>query len=82
VVFATDGEKAAGLFPDSSKTGDTRALPAIWEKMDDFKAKMAKFVADSKAAQAKVTDEASFKATFPEVTKDCGACHQPYRKPQ
>ena len=82
VVFATDGEKAAGLFPDNSKTGDTRALPAIWEKMDDFKAKLAKFVADAKAAQAKVTDEASFKATFPEVTKDCGGCHQPYRKPQ
>jgi cytochrome c556 len=82
VVFATDGEKVAELFPDNSKTGDTRALPAIWEKMDDFKAKLTKFVADAKAAQAKVTDEASFKATFSEVTKNCGGCHQPYRKPQ
>ena len=81
-VFATNGEKAAGLFPDSSKSGDTRALPAVWEKMDDFKAKMAKWAADSKAAQASVKDEASFKATFAEVVKDCGGCHQTYRKPQ
>ena len=81
VVFANGADKAASLFPDSSKTGDTRALPAFWEKMDDFKAKMAKFGADSKAAQDSVKDEASFKAIFPEVTKDCGACHTPYRKP-
>lgn len=81
-VWADAATKAATLFPDNSKTGDTRALPAIWEKMDDFKAKLAKFGADAKAAQDKVTDEASFKATFPEVAKNCGGCHQPYRKPQ
>jgi cytochrome c556 len=62
--------------------GDTAALPAIWEKMDDFKAIAAKLAADAKAAQASVKDEASFKATFPEVTKNCGGCNRPYRKPQ
>jgi cytochrome c556 len=80
-VLASTAEKIPALFPDSSKTGDTAALPAIWEKKDDFNAIAAKLAADAKAAQASVTDEASFKAAFPVVTKNCGGCHQPYRKP-
>jgi cytochrome c556 len=83
VIFTTlanTSEKISALFPDNSKTGgDTASLPAIWEKMDDFKAIAAKLAADAIAAQASVTDEASFKATFPQVTKSCGGCHQPYR---
>jgi len=68
------------LFPDNSKSGDTAALPAIWENKADFDAKLAKFGADAKDAAAKVKDEASFKAVFPEVQKNCGGCHQTYRK--
>ena len=82
VVLATTAEKIPALFPASSKDGDTKALPAIWEKMDDFKAIAAKLASDAKGAQASVKDEASFKAAFPEVTKSCGGCHKPYRKPQ
>jgi cytochrome c556 len=80
VVFATNAAAAPNLFPDSSKTGgETAAAPAIWEKNADFKAKFAKFEADAKAAQANVKDEASFKANFSEVTKNCGGCHETYR---
>jgi len=68
------------LFPDNSKSGDTAALPAVWENKADFNAKLAKFGADAKDAAAKVKDEASFKAAFPEVQKNCGGCHQTYRK--
>jgi cytochrome c556 len=85
-IFATYQEtatKAPALFPDNSKTGgDTRALPAIWEKKDDFNAKFTKFGADAKAAEAATTDLDSFKAQFTEVQKNCGGCHQPYRRPQ
>lgn len=83
-IFATYQKAAADvgkLFPDNSKTGgDTAALPAIWEAKADFNAKLAKFGADAKDAAAKVKDEASFKAAFPEVQKNCGGCHQTYRK--
>ena len=80
-VWAETGAKIAGQFPDNSKTGDTAALPAIWEKKSEFDGLAAKLVTDAKAALANVKDEASFKATFPEVLKDCGGCHRPFRKP-
>ena len=68
------------LFPDDSKTGaKTAALPAIWENKADFEAKFAKFGADATAALASIKDEASFKANFPAILKNCGDCHQTYR---
>jgi cytochrome c556 len=79
-AYADAASKVPSLFPDTSKTGgDTAALPAIWEKKDDFTAKLKKFGEDAKDAEAKVTDEASFKAVFPTVQKNCGGCHETYR---
>ena len=83
-VFATfenAGDKAPALFPDTSKTGgDTAADPKIWENLADFKARLEKLGVDAKAAGAKVTDLASFKAAFGNIGKnDCGSCHQNYR---
>ena len=80
-VLASTADKMVAVFPESSKTVESKALPALWEKYDDFKARAAKLGADAKAAEASVKDEASFKAAFPEVTKNCGGCHQLYRKP-
>ena len=82
-IFATfaEAEKVRTLFPDSAKTGgDTAALPAIWENKADFDAKLTKFVADAKAAGAATTDADTFKAQITEVRKNCGGCHQTYRK--
>jgi len=84
-VLATfaDSGKVKTMFPDNSKTGgDTAALPEIWAKKADFDAKVDKFVADAKAADAQVKDLDSFKAAMGEVGKNCGGCHQPYRKRQ
>lgn len=79
-TYANAASKMPALFPPDSKTGEkTEALPAIWDKMDDFKAKFVKFGADANDAGAKVTDEASFKAIFPAVQKNCGGCHETYR---
>jgi cytochrome c556 len=83
-IFVTyqDVAKTHALWPDSSKTGDTAALPAIWENKADFEAKLTKLVNDAKAAEAAVKDVDTFKAQFTEVQKNCGGCHQTYRKRQ
>lgn len=80
VTYAAAAAKMPGLFPDDSKTGgETTAAPKIWEDMSDFKARMAKFEADSKAAATSVKDLDSFKATFSAMGKLCGNCHETYR---
>jgi len=80
-TFAETGEKAPALFPDDSKTGgDTAALPAVWENKTDFQARLAKFAQDSKAAGDATKDLDSFKVQITEVRKNCGGCHQTYRK--
>jgi cytochrome c556 len=80
-TFANAGQKAPALFPDNSKTGgDTAALPAIWENKSDFEARLAKFASDSKAAMDASKDLDSFKIQITEVRKNCGGCHQTYRK--
>ncbi len=73
------GKQGGALFPDSSKAGDTAALPKIWDNKVDFNAKLAKFEADATSAQTKIVDEASFKASYPDILKNCGGCHQDYR---
>jgi cytochrome c556 len=81
--YAEAAAKAPALFPDTSKTGDTNALPAIWENKADFEARFKKFADDVSAAQTAITDEASFKATMPGLLKNnCGACHEKYRAKQ
>jgi cytochrome c556 len=84
-IFATfidAATKAPALFPDNSKTGgETAALPAIWENKADFDARLAKFGADAKAAQSKVKDLDTLKATWGPLLKDnCGGCHEKYRQ--
>jgi cytochrome c556 len=82
-TFAETADKGKNLWPDTAKTGgDTASLPAIWENKADFEAKLVKFSADAKAAEGKVTDLDSFKAQLGEVGKNCGGCHNTYRKKQ
>jgi cytochrome c556 len=79
-AFAEDAKVMPTLFPDCSKTGDhTTAAPAIWDKADDFKAAIAKFAADVKAAQDSTTDLDTFKANVQTVGKNCSNCHQAFR---
>ena len=77
--YADAAAKAPALFPDDSKTGDTNALPAIWENKADFDARFTKLANDVDAASTAIVDEASFKATMPGVLKNCGGCHEQYR---
>lgn len=71
--------KAPALFPDSSKTGDTNALPAIWDNKADFEGRFAKLADAVNAASTAIVDQASFQATMPGLLKNCGGCHELYR---
>jgi cytochrome c556 len=84
MIFATYQKVATAhtLWPDTSKTGDTASLPAVWENKADFDAKLTKLANEAKAAEATVKDLDSFKAQYTEVQKNCGGCHQTYRKRQ
>jgi cytochrome c556 len=68
-------------FPEDSKTGNkTEASPAIWEKPDEFKAKLAKFESDLDAAiAAKPATLDAFKTSFGAVGQNCKSCHQEFR---
>jgi len=79
-TYMNAAEKMPALFPDDSKTGDTHALPAIWDNKADLDARFKKLGEDAKAALDKVKDEASFKAIMPNFYKNCGGCHEKYRE--
>ncbi len=81
MTFSDSATRMRKLFPPDSKEGNTKALPAIWEKWDDFDARLAKFAEQSKAAAGKVTDLGSFKSELSAVRQNCGGCHKPYRAP-
>jgi cytochrome c556 len=84
-AFENTATKAPALFPDNSidhATADDpyTAKPEIWQNMDDFKARFAKFGDNAKAASTSVKDLNSFKAAFGNIGKnDCGGCHDKYR---
>jgi cytochrome c556 len=80
-TIAEGAPKLVNLFPDDSKTGgETKALPAIWEKKDEFVGIYKKLEADAKAASAAIKDEASFKAEWPKIGANCGTCHKTFRE--
>jgi cytochrome c556 len=83
-AYENAAEKMPALFPPDSKTGDTHALPAIWEgdNKADLDARFKKLGADAAAALASVKDAASFKAVMPDLYKNCGGCHEKYREKQ
>lgn len=82
-LYVKNAKVLPTLFPDGSGDDpDTEALPAIWTNKADFDARFAKLAADATAARAAITDEASFKANFPGVIRNCGGCHDLYRQKQ
>jgi cytochrome c556 len=76
--------KSSGWFP--AGTGEevlpkTRALPAIWQKPDDFTAKDRDFsqAAQALRAAAESGDMTAIKSRFADLGKTCKACHDTYR---
>lgn len=67
--------------PDTQKgeTVETWAKPEIWTDAAGFNAAGEAFYAKFVAVKDS-TDEASFKAAFPELGKACGGCHEKFRR--
>lgn len=81
--------RASDKFGDQIHTenaGDikTRALPAIWERWDEFE-KISNDLASSASAVATAAeggDKEAITAAFAAMTPNCGACHRPFRAAQ
>lgn len=60
---------------------ETRALPAIWAKPDEFKAAITAFeaAAGKLVAAAESGDQGAIEAGLGELGKSCGGCHKPFR---
>lgn len=80
--FEETAQKFPALFAENTRGGDTRALPAVWEKRADFVAAAEKFGKDVADQKTKVTNLDTLKAAMPVIGKNCGDCHQAFRRPQ
>lgn len=70
-------------FPKGSTEGEkNEALPAIWEKWDEFKAdaKKNREAVDALAAVAGSEDQAALKQALGEVGMTCKTCHESFKK--
>jgi cytochrome c556 len=77
-------KKMPPLFPSESKTGDTHALPVIWENdnMAEVNARFMKLGTEAEAAFTSIKDAATFRAIMPDVFKNCSGCHDKFREKQ
>jgi len=70
-------------YPDISKEGKTRALPAIWTNRKDFDQILADLTTHTKTLAEVVENSSSagdeLKAAVAAVGNDCKACHDKFR---
>lgn len=80
-TIAANTEEFVTLFPEGTETGhETRALPAIWERKDEFEAQAQDSIEAAMAAKA-AADEGldPFRAAFRDLGASCRACHEDFR---
>ena len=70
------------LFREGSITDKSEALPAIWERWDEFTALLTQGQAFSGAAlaAAQAGDTAGYQAAVKGLSQLCGTCHQQFRE--
>lgn len=62
---------------------ESRALPAIWEKPEEFQASITTFQeAAANLQSAAGTDLASLQGALGPLGQACGSCHESFRKPE
>jgi len=77
----SNGDKILDLFPKGSTSDKSRALPAIWEKWDEFSKNPAKVkkAASELADAAKAKDDAAIPTKVKALGDACGAYHKNFR---
>lgn len=82
--LANGVSELATLFPDGSAVEDSDALPAIWERPEEFAAAIDKAVAATQkfVAAAQSGDAEAISGAFREVGGSCRGCHDNFRVPQ
>jgi cytochrome c556 len=70
---------AAKVFPKDSASGRTEALPAIWDKPEQFAKSMAAFQTAA-AAVASATDARAAAGALGDLAKACDGCHDTFKK--
>ena len=73
---------AAPLFPEGTETGETNALPKLWQDEAGFEAALRHSIAaaDAMIAAAETADMPTIIGALQALGKTCGSCHKPYRK--
>ena len=67
---------------DNASTDNTRALPAIWDNLEDFTQRYGALQEAAVAMQAAAgTDLAALQGALGALGGACGACHDNYRAP-
>ena len=83
VVLNKHASEIEKLFPEGSIKGPSEAIPAIWDRPDEFQ-KIAKLLETASAQLAKKSGEASSKSDiqplFLQIAGTCKGCHQDFRK--
>jgi cytochrome c556 len=82
-AIAEAAEYVPEMFPQGSTQPPADALPAIWEKPDQFKqaAERAHELAEKLAETARGGDVQATQAAFGTLGKEgCGGCHETFRK--
>jgi cytochrome c556 len=69
------------LFREGSLTGDSEALPAVWERWDEFTAifETARLASADMLTAATTGDDALYQASIKTIGGACGTCHQSFR---
>jgi cytochrome c556 len=68
-----------GFFGEGTDKGETKAKPEIWQKRQDFDAKMDKFIQVARTLPQNVGDLGAVKKAVADTGAACKACHDDYR---
>jgi cytochrome c556 len=81
-ALADVGAQTKALFPVGTDSGDTEALPLIWQERTKFDELVRKVEASTAQLRDAViaNDKAATMAAFKVVGESCKGCHDRYRK--